>query len=704
MSTHKTKKFFRISTSLMIVSAVTILSIMSADGMAKSVYMIANINTDPTPIHAYGIQPDGSLAFQAEHYVPSYMGGAVGLALDADSEYLFVTYEYSNVIQLLDARTMKDRGTTIAPGAENLAGIVYDHDKKLLYCVDRYEDALYAYSWDASTATLTPVPGSPFTLEGASPLGIALDETNDLLYAANYIEQINVYSTADWSLVRTICVQRQAISVAVDPERGYVYYGGGYVGNNYLGQYNLATDLETAIEVDPVKGVMGIAVDQATGNVYFSTGKNMDIENDQVMVYSPLLYDIDCLDVQGDPTGLVIPIRDLEYNPLSLTKTIAGDTADQNDTDPTHYVGAGENITYHLCFQNNDSNDPLTNIFIVDALANEVDFVTADGDGDIGDYNPSTHTYTWFIPSLAPAASACLDLVVKVKQATPPGTTIINIATIESEDTPASTASATAVVKQYTYQALNLSKSLIGDGMDADPNDPDHYVNIGETITYAVCFDNNDNTHAVSNVSIVDTLPDEVTFVTADGDGDIGHYDPNEHTYTWSVPLLLAGESGCFALTVQVNQDTEPNTTISNSVTISGDETPQTTASVDVTTTELPPLIVDLRYIPTIIRHRYSRHVAAIVTMPYGIRSSDVKDQPLMLYPGGIAAFSQRMLGGQTDRLKIVAFFSVDEIVQHVPPRGMAELTVAGELKDGRTFSPADYVAFTRAICPFPVR
>jgi fimbrial isopeptide formation D2 family protein/uncharacterized repeat protein (TIGR01451 family) len=704
MNVHETKSLFRISTALMVVSVVTMLSIMSTDGMAKSLYLIANINADPTPIHAYNIESDGSLTFQAEHYVPSYRGGAVGLALDSDSEYLFVTYEYSNVIQLLDARTMKDRGTTIAPGAENLAGIVYDHDKKLLYCVDRYQDFLYAYNWDAVTATLTPMPGSPFTLEGGSPLGIALDEINDLLYTANYVEEIRVYDTADWSLVRTIAVQRQAISVAVDPERGYLYYGGGYVENNHLGQYNLATDTETSIQVHDSKGVMGIDVDEDTGNIYFSTGKQMDPEDDEIMAYSPGLWDIDCVDVQGDPTGLVIPMKDLGYNPLSLTKTIAGNTVDPNETDPTQYVGVGENLTYNLCFQNNDSNDPIINIFIADALANEVEFVTADGDGDIGDYNPSTHTYTWFIPSLAPAASACLDLVVKVKQGTPPGTSIMNIATIESEETPPSTASATAVVKAYTYQALNLNKSVVGDPMDADPNAPPSYVNIGETFTYAVCFDNNDNIQAVSNVSIVDTLPDEVTFVTADGDGDIGHYDPNEHTYTWSIPTLLAGESNCLELTVQVNQDTEPNTTISNSVTISGDETPQTTASVDVITAEFAPLTADLRFLPRIIKRRYSQHIVAIVTLPYGIASSDLKEQPLMLFPGGIPTYSQRTLGGQTSRLKIVAFFSVDDIVQHVSPWGVVELTVAGELKDGRTFSPADDVVFTRTRCPFPVR
>ena len=92
----------------------------------KSLYVIADINQDPTPIEAYDIQAAPNyLVYQASHDVPSYVGGAVGLAIDSASATLFVTYEGfpsgnpCNTIQLVDAITFADLGTATAPGAEN---------------------------------------------------------------------------------------------------------------------------------------------------------------------------------------------------------------------------------------------------------------------------------------------------------------------------------------------------------------------------------------------------------------------------------------------------------------------------------------------------------------------------------------------------------------------------------------------------------
>ena len=88
--------------------AMTVLAVLTAIAtgsvMAKSLYVIANINAGPTPINTYDIQgPPNHLVYQATQGVPSFAGGAVGLAIDNSSAKLFVTYEGSNTIQLLDA-------------------------------------------------------------------------------------------------------------------------------------------------------------------------------------------------------------------------------------------------------------------------------------------------------------------------------------------------------------------------------------------------------------------------------------------------------------------------------------------------------------------------------------------------------------------------------------------------------------------------
>jgi DNA-binding beta-propeller fold protein YncE len=275
-----------------LVLLVILMSTVINTASAKSLYVIADINGRPTPVQAYNIAIDGTLSFQVERSIPRYGWGAVGMAIDGDSKTLFVTYEESNRIQLINATTMADIGGTLAPGANNLAGIVYDLKKKLLYCVDRRTENLYVYNWDPNAITLTPVSGSPFTLTGASAYGIALDMTNDLLYVSNNNNKVRVYNTSDWSLARNISLSRMAVSIAVDVSRGFLYSGGGYVAdddfvtlyNPYLTRYNLATGTETAVQVEPNGGVIGLGVDTITGFIYITTARNNYIGGDNLKV------------------------------------------------------------------------------------------------------------------------------------------------------------------------------------------------------------------------------------------------------------------------------------------------------------------------------------------------------------------------------------------------------------------------------------
>ena len=92
--------------NLIVAFAVSLIAAFSTGVSAKSMYVIANINMNPTPLQTYDIQLAPTyLVFQATANVPALAGGAVGLALDDASAKLFVTYEVSNIIQLVDATT-----------------------------------------------------------------------------------------------------------------------------------------------------------------------------------------------------------------------------------------------------------------------------------------------------------------------------------------------------------------------------------------------------------------------------------------------------------------------------------------------------------------------------------------------------------------------------------------------------------------------
>jgi len=581
---NKNRKQILSSNTFLILLAIAILTTaITKTSTAKSLYVIADIkgaSEDRTlPVQAYDIGIDGTLTFQAQHDIPHSMLGAVGMAIDSDYGYIFITYEASDDIQLIEATTMADAGKTRAPDATNLAGIVYDHEKHLVYCVDRRTNNLYVYNWWPDSATLTHAPGSPFVLENATAYGIALDEIDDRLYVANATNTVNVYSTSDWQLIETITLSRIAISIAVDVTNGFVYTGGGFAENMFLTQYHLATQTEAEVQVEPDAGVMGLGVDHDTGLVYMSTGMNTVSGGDNLLVYDASLNQIDIITAIGNPTGLTIPGKDIGYNPLNLNKQVLRGAGTSPDFDDMKTVGAGDRYTYDISFDNNNDYS-VTDVTIVDKLPEEVTFVSASDDGVNGFYDydeiTKTHTYTWSYAELPPKTSTLLEITVQVKPNIDPGRIITNSVTINSNQTPPTT---TSVDVMTTSNTLNLTKSIVGDiegeVIKVDPND---------TITYMIDFDNKGNDFPVTNVIIDDALPEDVTFVSADNGKASGKYDEKSRTYTWILDSLQTKETVHLELTVFVNPDVELDTTITNIVTVYSDQTPQSSASVDALT------------------------------------------------------------------------------------------------------------------------
>ena len=409
---------------------------------AKSVYVIGDIAGSPTPIQAYDIQTAPNyLVYQTTHGVPRYAGGAVGLAIDTDSEILFITYENSNTIQLVDAKTMTDEGSTTAPNANNLAGIVVDQDKQKVYTVDRGTDNLYVYSWDATTKTLTL--DFQTDLSGVTNAhGLALDEVNNLLYVGDMVSTNNivVFSTDDWSSVTSYTVSELVQGIAVDVKNGYIYAGNsGWYGGDRLCKYDMNSNTETYVEIttlnpaEPDAAVQGLAVDPDNSLLYVTTG-NQGSEGrvyddwDCILVLDSdlnLLYNTGDI---GNPTGICVPGKDISYNPLNLAK---------NDVAADCGVYEGLTFTYEITCDNNDNTFDVTGVTITDNLPVELDFVSATVGGI---YDDPTHTVTWDIGTiLAGQTGPLVELEVRVNQNAIPNTTIYNHCKIESNETPPTT-------------------------------------------------------------------------------------------------------------------------------------------------------------------------------------------------------------------------------------------------------------------------
>lgn len=392
------------------ITAMVVFAAFTGVAGAKSLYVIADINANPTPIQAYDIQGN-TLVYQATYNVPYHGGGAVGLTIDTDSETLFVTYEFSNIIEKIDAKTMTSVGSTTVAGASNLAGIVVDQDKGLVYAVDRTTHNLYIYNLSLVYQSTIVLP------TGSGSYGIALDEINDLLYVADRTTTVRYYDTTNWLEQGSFTVSHTAVGIAVDTPRQMVYTVAGFAASNLLSKYDLGGTEST---VSMGHGGMGAAVDGSTGLVYVSGGYS----GDDVSVWNPgTMCQTNSTGGIGNPTGLCVPGEEVGYNPLNLSKS--DDVAD----DDCVYVG--DTITYTICYDNQLNNYDVHNVVIVDTLPANVSFVSATGGGV---YNPGPHTVKWTIGTVTAGASeVCITLTVRVN-AGAESTTLTNCCTIGCDE------------------------------------------------------------------------------------------------------------------------------------------------------------------------------------------------------------------------------------------------------------------------------
>ncbi len=235
----------------------------------------------------------------------------------------------------------------------------------------------------------------------------------------------------------------------------------------------------------------------------------------------------------------VIPL----FNPeLRITKTDGVDLA-----------APGDQLTYTLSYENYGYG-PAQNVVIVDTLPDHVSYVSATNGGV---YDAATNTVTWNIGTLAVGASGQVAVTVKLDPVFEAGTTTLtNTATISTttpgeQDTSDNTASDQTDV--FAQVELMVDKVAAPDPVDA-----------GGDLTYTVNWTVGGNAYA-KGVTIVDTLPSYVTFVSA---SDAGLYDPAARTVTWLLGDVTPVTSGSYQVSVKVKSPLYNGTQFTNTVVI----------------------------------------------------------------------------------------------------------------------------------------
>ena len=423
---------------------------------AKSVYVIAD--TEISKVFAYEVSGT-NLIYQTQYFCrldpnvgPNTDAGAVAVAIDESGfgNFLFFSFETSDEIELVNAKTMQYIDKVIAPGASDLAGIAMDKGKSKLYAVDRFTKNLYSWSWDPAIRKLTPDFNEPYYIElegisnqsGEGAIGIALDEENGFLYVADNTDTIKYYNTTTWAKEGEINVSCNAIGVAIDVQNQFLYYGSiGYYGQGdpNLYKYDLSAQNESSVclcsncsncssSCCPDASVAGIAVDQSTSLVYITTlGVNGDVTNypdppqDRIMVYNSSLQRLWFSEDIGNPAGVAVAANVGYKEPLfKITK--------DNNNPAYNCANPDDLITFNIHYDANTHPD--TNAFVIDYLPRELDYVSSN---PIADYNSTYHTVKWNLPNFNGSSSGTVHITTTVNTRNVPCGKITNTACLESD-------------------------------------------------------------------------------------------------------------------------------------------------------------------------------------------------------------------------------------------------------------------------------
>lgn len=239
-----------------------------------------------------------------------------------------------------------------------------------------------------------------------------------------------------------------------------------------------------------------------------------------------------------DVVEVVVPAE------LSFVKALAGESIAVNNV-----AQAGEELTYTLTI-NNASPTAATAVPVIDVVPANTTFVSADNGGAL-----NGNQVEWTV-DVAGNSQLVLSVVFRVVDPIPAGvTSIANNATVNGEGC----ATTPCVETPVGRPALSFNKTL-----SAESGNYPKVVEPGEQLTYAITVQNTGTDRAV-DIPVIDTLPANTTFVSADNSGTYA-----SGAVTWTIDLD-PGQTVVLQIVLQAPTPLPAGlTSIANNVTVGG--------------------------------------------------------------------------------------------------------------------------------------
>jgi len=476
---------------------------------AKSLFLAAEHHQ--SLFDAWNVNPNGSVTYQAT-YGLTYATDPAGIAIDNDSETLFITSEFSPGVEIVDPVTLTYLG--VSSGPSDLAGIDVDDVNDIVYSVQRMTDDLYVFQWDPVALNLTEIDHIDLpNCSGA--FGLALDEWTETLWVADAGQG---FSDCSFDYFEVTGLGNTTVDIEV-------------VSDNIIWVMELLDNTGNHIEyaVDPSAGLpsyqvkfTGVVPDG--GAVYFNIWEyNCGSGDYQIAVWptgsptpsAPQETESEPNDGFGDRNTFA-STGEIVING-TIGATAPGASVRAYDTN-TWLEDTGRSFT--------PSHVPID--VAVDRIRNCVYTVSITGGAYVPPGTGSTLLSKW---DVAAATETTVDMGyggvgLAVDEVTGyvyvTGYGVDNIAVWDTSTTPFTLIQDTGrignpagiVIGNVAYNPLNLAKNDIVQGEG---------VYIGMTYTYEITFDS--PVIDLTNVTVTDDLPVELDFVSAVGGGV---YDPVE--------------------------------------------------------------------------------------------------------------------------------------------------------------------------------
>ena len=210
-------------------------------------------------------------------------------------------------------------------------------------------------------------------------------------------------------------------------------------------------------------------------------------------------------------------------------------------------VAAGTNLTYVITYENT-GNMNATNVTITEVYDANVTFVNATPDPDLDND-------TWFFANLPPDGKQYINITVRVNDSVTNGTLLMNYVNITSEEG----------VEGEDTEITEVGEPLL---VICKQDYPDPVVP-GKNLTYTICYENF-GTANTTNTNITDTLPPQVTFISASPEPNQTHND--NHTLVWIIGNLTPANRSSITINVSVNFPLPCGFNLTNYVNITSDD------------------------------------------------------------------------------------------------------------------------------------